>query len=400
MKRIPYQNLPAGYSKYSSSPFEGPSILLPDRLISELNRQELLSSSDDDPMELEEPGEESADAVAAEAESAETDLSKEDSRWLPIFPQDGLQMATKELEGKARDIKLRNKLWLDRASQWNGRRQIPALERSKLISIFDDLLETFPNFKEAVRLLRSDLALNLALRPADFRVSPILLHGAPGLGKTYFAVSLAERLGVGFEKIAAGNVQGPFLFSGSSVHWHTSQPGQIFLSLANHASATPVLLIDEIDKLPQNESHPVLGALLELLEWQCSRTYKDECMGLTFDASHMIVIATANDIERIPQPLISRLSVAEVAAPTPIELKGIADKLITELNDSLPPIDRFRFSHAAVKTLSEGSDVRVMQRSIRQSAGDAVLFGKRRVRVKDLWRNPISGSTRRRIGFV
>jgi ATP-dependent Lon protease len=173
----------------------------------------------------------------------------------------------------------------------------------------------FANLARAIDRLGSELALASAMRPADFRVTPLLLVGEPGLGKTFFARSLAEMLDVDLDIVTAGRAQGGFVLVGGSAHWSNTQPGGVVKLLARSRSAAPVLVIDEVDKIGGDDRFPVLPVLLDLLEPGSARNFKDESLELRMDDSKVIVVLTANDIDLVPEPLLSRVEVIPVPRP-------------------------------------------------------------------------------------
>lgn len=144
--------------------------------------------------------------------------------------------------------------------------------------VMRDLRFEFPNFESAIYSLEDGIALASVLKPAEFRVDPILLDGAPGIGKTMFASGLAEKLGVPFLKISAAGLQNGAQICGTASHWSNSHQGQIFELLAANESAVAVILVDEIDKISGSSSveYGVLPALLELMEAGSARTFKDQ----------------------------------------------------------------------------------------------------------------------------
>jgi ATP-dependent Lon protease len=176
----------------------------------------------------------------------------------------------------------------------------------------------FENLIEPIERLQIDLILSAAMKPSDFRVTPILLLGAPGIGKTFLATQLAGALNVSTEKISAGGAQGGFQLTGSHSSWTGSRPGMLFSLLSEGDSAAPVVVIDEVDKI-HDAQYPVLPVLLDLLDAGSSKKFKDEFFELQFDASRIIFVLTANSIENVPPALLSRVEVFNVPAPKPVQ---------------------------------------------------------------------------------
>ncbi|MDC6179949.1 AAA family ATPase [Ralstonia solanacearum] len=175
----------------------------------------------------------------------------------------------------------------------------------------------FGNLREPIQKLKIDLTLMSAMRTKDFRVRPILLTGQPGVGKTHFALKLAEILGVPMRKWSAGSAQAGFQLTGGDSAWRDARPGMIFEVLARGDSATPVLVLDEVDKLGESGRYPVTPVLLDLLESGTARAFEDTFLRIAFDASRIIYVLTANDLAAVPAPLLSRLEVFDIPAPDP-----------------------------------------------------------------------------------
>ena len=201
----------------------------------------------------------------------------------------------------------------------------------------DALVESFPNFEQAIETaIRPHIALCSEGLP--HRLAPILLMGGPGIGKTRFANALADLLGTPpplFLSVATETNSSTI--AGSSTFWSNSSPGQLFESLAwgraGHAPvANSLLVLDEIDKA-NTIGYSALGPLYSLLEEHTAKHFVDQSLpDLEFDASHLRIVATANDLGEVPAPLRSRMLVFHVAQPSPTQLNTIAREILAELN--------------------------------------------------------------------
>lgn len=205
---------------------------------------------------------------------------------------------------------------LDNARLHDGFRRVP--DAKKAGHQLDKTKLQFENLAAPIERLQVDLALASAMHPADFRMTPLLLLGDPGIGKTYLAMQLAQALGVNMEKISAGGAQGGFQLTGSHNSWTGARPGALFTLLAEGQFATPVVVIDEVDKI-RDSQYPVLPVLLDLFEPQTAKCFKDEFFEMQFDASRIIFVLTANSLEGVPAPLLSRLEVFDIARPEPAQ---------------------------------------------------------------------------------
>lgn len=123
--------------------------------------------------------------------------------------------------------------------------------------------------------------------PKRFRITPTLLLGDPGIGKTFLASELAKGLGGSTEKISAGGMQGGFQLTGSHSIFTSAKYGQVFKALAEGKTTSPVFVIDEVDKFGLDERYPILPVLLDLFEHDTACCFKDEFLEMNFDASRI-----------------------------------------------------------------------------------------------------------------
>ncbi len=276
-------------------------------------------------------------------------------------------------------------------------RLIPDLETDVIEMITGSLRRRFPNFSPVIDHLATELTFAMASTAEAFRLPPLLLYGAPGIGKTAFSNALARLLGVGFTKISAAGAQGAFDLVGSSIHWSEASPGAIFTILADGDYATPVVLIDEIDKMPQDSRFPMIPAFLEFLEPESAKTFTDQSMTLPFDASKVIVVATANEIDDISGPLLSRLVPLEVNSPTVDERRQIVATVFRESVEGL--VFDIDISDDAIDTLAKAPiDVRAIKQTVRLAIGIAI---GRQDGMVDTVKIPFKGEKeRRRVGFI
>ena len=188
----------------------------------------------------------------------------------------------------------------------------------------------FENLAEPIERLQASLMLASYMKVENFRIAPMLLLGEPGIGKTYLATCIADILGVAMDKVSAGGAQGGFQLTGSSASWQGALPGSVFALFAEGHSASPVLVIDEVDKI-RDSSYPVLPVLLDLLEPGTARAFKDEFFDMTFDASKLIVMMTANSIKDVPESLLSRCEVFDVPRPGAVQRLRIIHDIAKQL---------------------------------------------------------------------
>jgi len=261
----------------------------------------------------------------------------------------------------------------------------------------EHLYDEMPNFNEVLDDVRRQLALCTDSRDA-LEITPMLLLGPPGIGKTYFAREIAQLLGTGLGFISMSSLTAGWVLSGASSQWKGSRPGKVFETLVDGNYANPVMVVDEIDKARAEHAYDPLGALYSLLEHDTAGSFTDEFAEVAIDASQVIWVATANDERCIPEPILNRMNVFEVRAPDANAARAIAIRLYKQLRGSHEWGQRFdeQASEAVLERLS-GTAPREMRRSWMTAFGNARLAGRSVVELTDL---PGANPKRGAIGFV
>ncbi|MCX7659888.1 MAG: AAA family ATPase, partial [Caldimonas manganoxidans] len=176
------------------------------------------------------------------------------------------------------------------------------------------LYEELPNFTEVLDDVKRQLALCEDSRDA-LEITPMLLLGPPGVGKTHFARRLAQLLGTGMGFVAMSSLTAGWVLSGASSQWKGARAGKVFETLVEGQYANPVIVVDEIDKASADSTYDPLGSLYSLLEHDTAGSFTDEFAEVPIDASQVIWVATANDERAIPEPILNRMNVYTVPAP-------------------------------------------------------------------------------------
>jgi ATP-dependent Lon protease len=236
--------------------------------------------------------------------------------------------------------------------------------------------------------------------------------GPPGVGKTSLGQSIARTLGREFARLSVGGVRDEAEIRGHRRTYIGALPGSIIRALRDAESMNPVLLIDEIDKMGADVRGDPASAMLEVLDPEQNKAFRDHYLDLPFDLSKVLFICTANTVETIPRPLLDRMDVIALSGYTEDEKLGIAKRylvpkqiaehglepgLLTISDNALRLVVREYTREAGVRGLERRlADLcRKAARKVAEGFGGRIRIGERRVRA---WLGPrrFSAEVRRR----
>ena len=236
--------------------------------------------------------------------------------------------------------------------------------------------------------------------------------GPPGVGKTSLGHSIARTLGRKFERISVGGVRDEAEIRGHRRTYIGAMPGTIIRALRDAESKNPVMLIDEIDKMGSDFRGDPASAMLEVLDPEQNKTFRDHYLDLPFDLSKVLFICTANQLETVPGPLLDRMDVIQLSGYTEDEKLGIAKRYLVPKQLAAHGLKRSQITigdkalRLVIREYTREAGVRNLERRIadicRKAATQVAQGKKERLRVDErmvrAWLGPrrFAGDPRKR----
>ncbi len=232
--------------------------------------------------------------------------------------------------------------------------------------------------------------------------------GPPGVGKTSIAQSIARAMGRKYSRMSLGGVRDEAEIRGHRRTYIGAMPGKIINAVNIAKSKNPLILLDEIDKLASDFRGDPAAALLEALDPEQNKEFRDHYLDIPFDLSKVLFVTTANSLDRIPRPLLDRMDVIELSSYTRLEKFHIAkNHLFKKSLDETGLRGKVRFNDTAYYELidfySREAGVRSLQRVIsevlRKSARKIASGEKKSITINAKQVGELLGPRRVKPGF-
>ena len=253
------------------------------------------------------------------------------------------------------------------------------------------------NLKNAEKTLNKD-HYGLEKLKGDMKSPIICLYGPPGVGKTSLGKSIAAALKRKYIRMSLGGVHDEAEIRGHRKTYIGAMPGRIIKNLIKAGSSNPVFILDEIDKVSADRQGDPSSALLEVLDPEQNTAFHDNFLDVDYDLSKVMFIATANNLNTIPGPLLDRMELIEVSGyiteekveiarkhlvPKELEANGMKKTDIKIPKDTLEAIIESYTRESGVREL-EKKIGKILRKSARQYATDG-FFLKTEIKPTDLY---------------
>ena len=260
--------------------------------------------------------------------------------------------------------------WLEYVIElpWNKRSE-DNLDIGRARQVLDEDHYGLPKVKERILEHLAVLKLN-----PDAKAPILCFVGAPGVGKTSLGQSIARALGRKFERMSLGGLHDEAELRGHRRTYIGALPGRVIQAMRRAGASNPVLMLDEVDKLGRDFRGDPASALLEVLDPEQNKTFRDNYLDLPFDLSKVLFVTTANTLDTIPAPLLDRMEILRLSGYSEEEKAQIARRYLIprQLTQTGIKPEQFEITDAALTRLIAAYTREAGVRRLEQTLGRVI----------------------------